>query len=139
LTPIFVTCDISKPPFPHTPQKHNALTLIPVALFIQLTGAVTVASINPTDSDAQSEANKGKIIALIGLGVQISCFGLFSVIAVRFNFASKRFEAAYEGRITGSLNEKYCTVDGSERKLKRNWRALLRCVNIACLLILVRN
>jgi hypothetical protein len=139
LTPIFVTCDISKPPFLHPPQKHNALTLIPVALFIQLTGAVTVASINPTDSYAQSKANKGKIIALIGLGVQISCFGLFSVIAVRFNFTSKRFEAAYEGRITGSLNEKYCTVDGNERKLKRNWRALLRCVNIACLLILVRN
>jgi hypothetical protein len=111
----------------------------PVALFIQLIGAVIVASINPTDSDAQSQANKGKIIALIGLGVQISCFGLFSVIAVRFNFTSKRFEAAYKDRITGSLDEKYCTIDEGERKLKRNWPALLRCINIACLLILVRN
>jgi hypothetical protein len=109
-----------------------------VALFIQLIGAVTVASIDPTDPNAQSKANKGKTIALIGLGVQISCFGLFSIIAVRFNFTSKRFAAAFEDRITGSLDEKYCTIDGGERKLKRNWPALLRCVNTACILILVR-
>jgi hypothetical protein len=110
-----------------------------VALVVQLIGAVTVASIDAADSDAQSKANKGKTIALVGLGIQISCFGLFSVIAVRFNFTSKRFAAKFEGRITGSLNEKYCTIDGGERKLKRNWPALLRCVNIACLLILVRK
>ena len=110
-----------------------------VALFVQLIGAVTVASIDPTDSDAQSKANKGKTIALVGLGIQISCFGLFSVIAVRFNFTSKRFVAGFESRITGSINEKYCTIDGGDRKLKRNWPALLRCVNIACLLVLVRK
>jgi hypothetical protein len=139
LTPIFVTCDISKSLLLHQFLKYNALILKLVALFIQLAGAVTIASIDPTDPDAQSKANKGKTIALIGLGIQICCFGLFSVIAVRFNFSSKRFEAEFENRITGSKDEKYCIIDGGERKLKRNWPALLRCVNIACLLILVRK
>lgn len=110
-----------------------------MALVIQLIGAVTVTTVSITDSDAQSKLNNGKIIALVGLGIQIACFGLFSVIAVRFNFTSKRFLAEFESRISSSPDEKYCSIDGAERKLKRDWPDLLHVINIACVLILVRK
>jgi hypothetical protein len=121
LTPIFVVCDI-------------------IALFVQLVGAIVVTSVNITDSDAQTKLNRGKNIALVGLGVQIACFGLFSIIAVRFHFTSKRFESDFKARTAGSTtDEKYYFVEDKERRLKTNWPALLLCVNAACILILVRS
>ncbi|KIM95606.1 hypothetical protein OIDMADRAFT_133677 [Oidiodendron maius Zn] len=120
VTPIFVICDI-------------------IALFLQLIGAIIITSVQPGDEDAASKLNKGKAIALIGVAVQMISFGLFSVVAIRFNFTSKRFEAEFQERIRGSLDEKYSTFDGVDRKLKRNWVALLRCVNFASLMILVRS
>ena len=114
------------------------VTPILIALLLQLWGAVTVTSVNPNDPDAVSKANKGKKIAQIGVAVQLACFGLFSIIAVRFNFTSKRFAADFEGRVS-SLNEKYCIIDGGDRKLKRQWQAILRVTNLASVCILVRN
>jgi hypothetical protein len=61
---------------------------------------------------------------------------LFTIIAIRFNFISKRFAASFEERLT-NINEKYCTIDGGDRKLKKNWQAILRVTNIASFLILV--
>ena len=55
---------------------------------------------------------------------------------MRFNFTSKRFSSVYLERVEG--HEKYVTVDGGEKKLKKNWQALLRTVNFATLMILVR-
>ena len=95
-----------------------------------------VTTVSVTDPNAISKANKGKKIAQIGVAVQLACFGLFSVMAVRFNFTSKRFAASFEQRITTST-EKYVTIDGQARPLKKNWRALLRVTNIASLCILV--
>jgi hypothetical protein len=83
-----------------------------------------------------SKANSGKRIAQTGVAIQLICFGLFSVIAIRFNFTSKRFAVAFEERLT-NINEKYCTIDGGDHKLKKNWEAILRVTNIASVGILV--
>jgi hypothetical protein len=107
-----------------------------VALFLQLVGAVMIVTVSDTDPNAKSKANRGKRIAQIGVGVQLACFGLFSIMAVRFNFTSKRFAAGFEDRITNA-NEKYVTIDGQDRQLKRSWRAILRVTNIASICILV--
>jgi len=119
VTPIFVASDI-------------------IALFLQLVGAVMITTISNTDPNAISKAKRGKRIAQIGVAVQLACFGLFSVMAVRFNFTSKRFAAGFEERITNA-NEKYVTIDGQDRQLKRNWRAILRVTNIASVCILIRS
>lgn len=115
---------------------HPKLTAT-VALFLQLIGAVVITSVQPGDANASSKLTKGKDIAIIGVAVQIICFGLFSVIAIRFNFTSKRFEAEFQDRVGGCTDDKDYAIDGLDRKLKRNWPALLRCVNFASLMILV--
>ncbi|KAH8602675.1 RTA1 like protein-domain-containing protein [Bisporella sp. PMI_857] len=119
LTPIFVTADI-------------------VALIFQLIGAVRITSINATDPDARKKANQGRTIAQIGVAVQLLCFGLFTVIAVRFNFTARRFAAQFEQRLANA-DGKYCSIDGSERKLKRSWPTILIVTNIATALILIRS
>lgn len=118
VTPIFVTGDI-------------------IALFLQLIGAVMITSVGPTTSNPQDKLNTGKNIALIGTIVQLVFFGFFSIVAVRFNFTSKRFSTVYLERTEG--DEKYVMVDGREKKLKKNWQALLRTVNFATLMILIRT
>ena len=105
-----------------------------------------ITSVDITDADALSKATKGKHIAEIGVAVQLACFGLFSIIAVRFNFTSKRFSNRFEERIClvegegdeGGKTGKWVRVDNEEKKLKRNWQAILRVTNIASLCILVR-
>ena len=74
----------------------------------------------------------------IGVAIQLVCFGLFTVIAIRFNFIARRFDSQFESRISNA-NEKYITIDGEERKLKKNWPVLLHVTNIACACILVRT
>ncbi|KAH8663098.1 RTA-like protein [Tricladium varicosporioides] len=131
LTPIFVVADI-------------------IALMLQLVGAVQITTINPTDRDALSKSNRAKRIAEIGVAVQLIFFGLFSVIAVRFNFTSKRFASEFEERITlvtvggdvegnNKKGEKYVKIDGGEKILKRNWQSILRVVNVASVCILIRS
>jgi hypothetical protein len=109
-----------------------------VALLLQLWGAVQITSVTPGAADAVSKANKGKKIAQIGVAIQLACFGLFSIIAVRFNFTSKRFATSFEERLT-NINEKYCTIDGTNHKLKKNWQDILWVTNIASLCILIRS
>jgi hypothetical protein len=119
-TPIFVTCDI-------------------IAFFIQAVGAITVAGTKPTDPDRVSKLDKGKKIVLIGLGVQMACFGLFSVIAIRFHFVSRRFTKSSIDQMGVEPGTKYWHPEGSSRKLKTNWGSLLWVVNLACILVLVRS
>lgn len=74
----------------------------------------------------------------------MACFGLFSIIAIRFNFTSRRFTSEFQRRITlpndsESKDEKYVMIDGAEKRLKPNWQALLHVVNITCVLILIRS
>ncbi len=63
---------------------------------------------------------------------------MFSIIAMRFNFTSRRFKHNFEQRIT-QANEKYVQMDGHEKKLKRNWQAILIVTNLASVCILVRT
>jgi hypothetical protein len=109
-----------------------------VALLLQLYGAVQITTVTAGSHDAASKLKRGKKIAQIGVAVQLICFGLFSIIAVRFNFTSKRFAAQFEERLGDTMGEKYCSIDGSEKKLKRNWQAILRVTNFASAMILVR-
>ncbi|MCJ1405651.1 hypothetical protein MMC11_008880 [Xylographa trunciseda] len=120
VTPIFVICDI-------------------VTLLTQLYGAVIVAGTQVTDPDAASKFSHGKQVVLIGLGLQIGCFGLFSVIAIRFHLTSKRFGKDFDQRTGAAPGEKYFAVGGLKRKLDRNWETLLWVVNLACLLVLGRT
>jgi hypothetical protein len=75
------------------------------------------------------------------VSVQLACFGLFTIIAGRFNFTSKQVAKNFtDGGHEMHEMGKYVTVDGIEgKKLKRNWQALLRVVNGTCALILVRS
>ncbi|KAF7928671.1 uncharacterized protein EAE98_005727 [Botrytis deweyae] len=125
ITLIFVVCDI-------------------LALLLQLIGVVRITSIDITSADAQSKLSKGKNIALAGVAIQMACFGLFSIIAIRFNFTSRRFTSEFQRRITlpndsESKDGKYVMIDRAEKKLKPNWQALLHVVNITCVLILIRS
>jgi hypothetical protein len=110
-----------------------------VAFLIQLIGAVIVSGTKTTDANAQSKFSKGKNIALAGLATQIACFGLFSIIALRFNFTSNRFRTEFLENTKSEPGDKYFAVEGQKRKFKNHWQALLRVVNIVCTLILVRS
>ena len=118
LTPIFVGFDI-------------------FALFLQLIGAVMVTGTQVTDANAAEKLQKGKDLALVGVTLQIVAFGLFSFIAVRFHFTSKRFKAELERRFQKVEGDKFVTFEGSARRFKPNWRAMLYVINVSCLLILV--
>ncbi|PQE31002.1 hypothetical protein CJF32_00006039 [Rutstroemia sp. NJR-2017a WRK4] len=123
VTPTFVLCDI-------------------VALLLQLSGAIKFTSIDPSTPNAQSEIESGRNVALAGVSVQLACFGLFTIIAGRFNFTSKQVAKDFTRTEVHEMHEtgQYMVVDGSGgKKLKRNWKALLRVVNGTCALILVRS
>lgn len=115
------------------------LLTILVALLLQLWGTVQITTVSATDPNAPSKLSRGKKIAQTGVAIQLICFGLFSVIAIRFNFTSKRFAEQFEQRLGDTKGEKYCSIDGSEKKLKPNWRAILRVTNFASIMILVSD
>lgn len=117
VTPIFVICDI-------------------IALLTQLLGAVELTTIDANDPKFASKTKTGEKIAQVGVAIQLVCFGLFSIIAIRFNFTSKRFAASFNERLSNT-NEKPVSIDGSEKLLKRNWQAILRVTNFASVMILV--
>ncbi|KAI1805806.1 RTA1 like protein [Daldinia bambusicola] len=120
ITPIFVTFDI-------------------VSLLVQLVGAVAVSSTQATDEDAKKKINTGKNVAVVGLAIQIVAFGLFTVIAARFHFTSRRFEENLRSRLDAADGGKYVFVRGLSRKINPNWRHLLYAVNVSCVLILIRS
>ncbi len=109
-----------------------------MALFLQLIGAVIISGTQVTDSNAADKLIKGKDLALAGVTLQISAFGLFTVAAVRFHFTSKQFKASLESRFQTAPGDKFVTLEGSTRRFKPNWRAQLYAINGSCLLILVR-
>ncbi|KAF7913603.1 uncharacterized protein EAF01_000009 [Botrytis porri] len=83
---------------------------------------------------------------LVGVAIQMACFGLFSIIAIRFNFTSRRFVSEFQQRITlpmdsESKNEKdkFVIIDEAEKELNPNWQTLLQVVTITCVLILIKN
>lgn len=91
-----------------------------VALMLQLVGAVMIAGTSPTDSNAKSKLKKGKDLALVGVWVQIAAFGLFSIIAARFHFTSRRFKAELEDKMVRTPGQKMVTLQGSDRKFRPN-------------------
>lgn len=116
---------------------HLVITHPTVALLLQMIGAIKVTSVSPGDTDAASKANKGKTIAEIGVAVQLVCFGLFSIIAVRFNFTSKRFIGTFDADLSGAQDGKYFVIKEGGRKLNRNWQTILHVTNLTSVLILV--
>lgn len=108
-----------------------------VALFLQLIGAVIISGTQPTDKDVANKLKKGKDIALIGVTAQITVFGLFSIIAARFHFASRRFASDMEKRYNITQGSKYVSIENTRRKFNPNWRTMLFVINTSCLLILV--
>lgn len=120
LTPIFVGFDI-------------------FALFLQLVGAVIISGTQLTSSNAISKLHTGKNIALAGVSTQIGAFGLFTIIAARFHFTSRRFTAELERRYRAVPGDKFVTLEGSERKFKPRWRMLLYAINFSCGMIIVRS
>ncbi|KAI2626699.1 RTA1-domain-containing protein [Hypoxylon sp. NC1633] len=120
VTPIFVSFDI-------------------IALLVQLIGAVIVSSTKPTDQDAANKLQRGKNIALAGLALQIVAFGLFSIVAARFHFTSKRFESILQSSLEPTGKAGAVIVKGSGRLINSNWRRLLYAINLSCLFILIRS
>ena len=109
-----------------------------VALLVQLGGAVLVAGTRVTDENAADKLNRGKNTVLIGLGVQLACFGFFAVVATRFYFISGRFSESFNRSVGISSSERHYIVDNKTRKYDKNWPMLLLMINISCTLILVR-
>ncbi|ERT01853.1 RTA1 domain protein [Sporothrix schenckii 1099-18] len=120
LTPIFVGFDI-------------------FALFLQLIGAVIISGTQVTTPNAASKLKTGKDVALAGVSMQIGAFGLFTIIAARFHFTSRRFVADLERRFRTVPGGKFVTFEGSERRFKPRWRTLLYAINFSCAMIIVRS
>lgn len=119
ITPIFVICDI-------------------IALLLQAIGAVLVSTTEATDPDVASKLARGRDMAMAGIAVQMAAFGLFTIIAGRFQFTSKRFAHDVEMRLQMEPGDKkLATISGCPRKICTNWRAILYAINISCALILV--
>ncbi|OIW33233.1 RTA1-domain-containing protein [Coniochaeta ligniaria NRRL 30616] len=120
VTPIFVGFDI-------------------VALLTQVIGAIMLTATEPTDPDAAAKINRGKNIAMVGVIIQLVAFGLFTVVAARFHFTSRRFTDDFKQRLQAVPGDKYVTLGGNARKFNPNWRRLLYTVNISCAMILIRS
>ncbi|KAH8698587.1 RTA1 like protein [Talaromyces proteolyticus] len=118
VTPIFVFFDI-------------------IALLLQLAGAVIISGTQATDKDAQKKINNGKGIAQAGVVVQLAAFGLFSIIAVRFNFTSKRFKKSAHEQFPDEENDRTLQMDTAPKQ--KHWPAILRVVNLVSGLILIRT
>ncbi|KAF5024655.1 hypothetical protein F66182_3277 [Fusarium sp. NRRL 66182] len=108
ITLLFVGCDI-------------------LSLLFQLVAAVFIAGTDPTDSNAESKLNLGKILGLIGVSIQIAGFGLFTVSAIRFHFTSRQ------------LSDSFVRENQHKHGIVKNWKTLLWVVNASCLLILIRS
>lgn len=92
---------------------------------MQTIAGALIAGTDATDDDAQQKFDLGQNLGLIGVAVQLAGFGLFSIIAIRFHFTSKKAAASF-------------TVDNMTTwGITRHWSALLLTMNITCFLILV--
>jgi len=109
------------------------------ALFLQLVGAVMISGTQSTDSDAASKLNTGKNLATSGVYLQLAAFGLFSFIALRFHFVSRRFRDDFGRRYQTVPGNKLVTMPGTSRRFNPNWEHLLWAVNGSCAMILIRS
>lgn len=109
------------------------------ALLLQLIGAVMISATQVTDKNAKDKLTKGKDIANAGVTLQIAAFGLFTFVAARFHFVSKRFRASLESKFVPVPNSKFVTMEGDERRFRPKWRLLLYVVNLSCIMIVVSS
>lgn len=118
LTPIFVGFDV-------------------ISLLMQLIGALMLTSAEPSDSDFQDQIDRGRIIGIGGVIVQLVAFGFFSIIAGRFHWVSRRFGDATPKPLldTHSGAPQASSAPGP----RFGWRHLLLAVNASCILILIRS
>ncbi|KAF7553345.1 hypothetical protein G7Z17_g3708 [Cylindrodendrum hubeiense] len=98
-----------------------------IALLLQLVAAVLIAGTDATDSNAKHKINLGKDLGLVGVSVQITGFGLFTIAAIRFHFVSKR------------LDGQFVAMNQAKHDIKQHWSKLLFAVNGSCFLILIRS
>ncbi|KAL3468547.1 RTA1 like protein-domain-containing protein [Aspergillus heterothallicus] len=117
VTPIFVGFDI-------------------LALLLQLVGALMITSGNGTSQEDIDTFNRGRNLALGGVILQIIAFGIFTIAAIRFNFTSKRFGSGVPEPLHAQ-DEFAMTMQDKPRKT--DWPVLLRVVNIATGMILIRS
>lgn len=96
-----------------------------------------IAGTQVTDDDAVKKLQRGKDIALVGVSIQIGAFGLFTVVAARFQFTSKRFKGELEKRAQRAPDGRKVLVEGCPRPIRANWVAMLFVINASCLLVLV--
>lgn len=96
-----------------------------VALLLQLIAAVLISGTDKSDPNAKKRLNLGKTLGLAGVSLQMVGFGLFSIAAARFHFASKR------------VDPNFAKSNAAKHGIMRDWSRLLLVVNASCVLILV--
>lgn len=118
LTPVFVGFDI-------------------ISLLMQLVGALMLTRADPTDSDFKDQLDRGRIIGVGGVIVQLVAFGFFSIVAGRFHWVSRRFGDAQPKPLVDAQGASQELPAAPRRQL--GWKHLLLAVNASCILILVRS
>lgn len=103
-------------------------------LLLQLIGALLILDGTDNTKIDVKKANNGKAIALAGVTLQIVIFGLFTVLAARFHFISRRFLAESQAAPSSKPDSR----NGTRQSFNPNWRMLLYAVNFSCGMITVR-
>ena len=112
-----------------------------IAFLLQAWGAIDVAT---ADIGDRHQLNQGKKIVLIGLGVQIACFGYFVLVSTRAQWTLGRFkDQIHQNQKVKVIDSgrKYEIMVGSAKKTRTyrsTWYTLLTAVNVGGILILVR-
>lgn len=104
-------------------------------LLLQLIGALLILDGTDNTKIDVKKANNGKAIALAGVTLQIVIFGLFTVLAARFHFISRRFLAESQAAPSSKPDSR----NGTRQSFNPNWRMLLYAVNFSCGMITIRS
>lgn len=96
-----------------------------ISLLLQLIAAVLITSSDPTEEGYQDKVDLGRTLGCLGVGVQLAGFGLFSIVAIRFHFTSRK------------VDENFAKTSMANFGIKRHWSHLLLVINFSCLMILV--
>lgn len=120
VTPLFVGFDIA-------------------ALLLQLIGALMITSGDGTSKEDLDIFNRGRDLALVGVVVQIAAFGIFTIAAIRFNFTSKAFIKALSSEPVYNHGNDSFSMTVQDKPRNGDWRHLLRVVNLATVMILIRS